>query len=216
MASMVAVKMTALPVGVQVLIVAGDSMELAGINTEKTIGDTAKYIGAPNGVYPLNVVAGNTLSSYAFEHEGKYLSFSGTKGTLSESATLNDKSSWKVSFSDGNATITNVDNLSYTLQYNASTPRFACYSSSQKPVQLIRAGKQVTKWITNCCTPQPFAVRDTTVLIDNSPISFDLLELIDGAGNGGDKEFSLVKKITAQMPELFLLLLLSIKRANTW
>jgi len=186
-------KMTALPVGVQVLVVAGDSMELAGINTEKTIGDTAKYIGAPNGVYPLNVVAGKTLSSYAFEHEGKYLSFSGTKGTLSESATLNDKSSWKVSFSDGNATITNVDNLSYTLQYNASTPRFACYSSSQKPVQLIRAGKQVTKWITNCCTPQPFAVRDTTVLIDNSPISFDLLELIDGAGNGGDKEFSLAE-----------------------
>ena len=186
-------KMTALPVGVQVLIVAGDSMELAGINTEKTIGDTAKYIGAPNGVYPLNVVAGNTLSSYAFEHEGKYLSFSGTKGTLSESATLNDNSSWKVSFSDSNATITNVGNLSYTLQYNASTPRFACYSSSQKPVQLIRAGKQVTKWITNCCTPQPFAVRDTTVLIDNSPISFDLLELIDGAGNGGDKEFSLAE-----------------------
>lgn len=186
-------KMTALPVGVQVLIVAGDSMELAGINTEKTIGDIAKYIGAPNGVYPLNVVAGNTLSSYAFEHEGKYLSFSGTKGTLSESATLNDNSSWKVSFSDSNATITNVDNLSYTLQYNASTPRFACYSSSQKPVQLIRAGKQVTKWITNCCTPQPFAVRDTTVLIDNSPISFDLLELIDGAGNGGDKEFSLAE-----------------------
>ncbi len=189
-------KMTALPVGVQVLIVACDSMELGGIEVvnSKSIGNATKYDGAPSGLYPLNVVAGNTLSSYAFEHEGKYLSYSGSDNTLSESATLDDKSSWKVSFSDGNAIITNVGNSSRILQYNTSTPRFACYKDGgQKPVQLIRAGKQVTKWITNCCTPQPFAVRDTTVLIDNSPISVDLLELIDGAGNGGDKEFSLAE-----------------------
>lgn len=193
-------KMTALPVGVQVLIVACDSMELGGIEVvnSKSIGKATKYDGAPNGVYPLNVVAGNTLSSYAFEHEGKYLSYSGTENTLSESATLDDYSSWKVSFSDGNATITNVGAtttriLQYNPQTNTAVARFACYSSSQKPVQLIRAGKQVTKWITNCCTPQPFAVRDTTVLIDDKPISVDLLELIDGAGNGGDKEFSLAE-----------------------
>lgn len=200
-------KMTALPVGVQVLVVACDSMELGGIEVvnSKSIGKATKYDGAPNGVYPLNVVAGNTLSSYAFEHEGKYLSYSSTSSdnTLSESATLDDKSSWKVSFSDGNAIITNVGaTTTRRLQYNPQTSnavaRFACYkdNSGSKPVQLIRAGKQVTKWITNCCTPQPFAVRDTTVLIDDRPISVDLLELIDGDGNGGDKEFSLAEDYT--------------------
>ncbi len=202
-------KMTALPVGVQVLVVSGDSVELGGIEmaNSKSIGNATKYEGAPNALYPLNVVAGHTAGSYAFEHDGKYLSYSSSSAAdneLFESATLDDYSSWKVSFSDVNATITNVgSSTTRILKYNPPTSsavaRFACYkttSSATKPIQLIRAGKQVTKWITNCCTPQPFAVRDTTVLIDNISISVDLTELVDGAGNGGEKEFRLAEEYT--------------------
>ncbi len=206
-------KMSALPVGSKVLVVAVDSVELGGIEKvkDKSIGTATKYDNAPAGLYPLNVVAGSADGSFAFEHDGQYLSYSGSDNELLQSTTLDEASSWTVTFSDGNAILANVKYATRKLQYNASQSRFACYTSDQKPIQLIRVGKQVTQWITECCTPKPFTVRDTILLLDENSrptdavrrvptagnVTVDLSKLVDGDGNGGTKTYSLAEESTS-------------------
>lgn len=46
--------------------------------------------------------------------------------------------SWQITFQDGNATITPTGYTARSIQYNNSSPRFACYKGSQQPVQLYK------------------------------------------------------------------------------
>lgn len=187
-------KMTTLAVGDQVLMVAVDSMELGGIS-DKNIGTAVKYDGAPNGVYPLNVVAGNVVGSFAFEHDGKYLSYHGNDNALYGTDAVDNASSWTVSFNGDNAVVANVSSSSRQIYYNKANPRFACYSSAQMPIQLVRAGRP-TEWMTTCCTPIPFEVRDTTLLLEDvvdATATVDVALLVSGNGNGGEKAYHLAE-----------------------
>lgn len=188
-------KMTTLAVGDQVLMVAVDSMELGGIS-DKNIGTAVKYDGAPNGVYPLNVVAGAADNSFAFEHDGKYLSYpAGSGNALYETDAIDNASSWTVSFDGENAAVANVSSSSRQIYYNKANPRFACYSSAQMPIQLVRAGRP-TEWMTTCCTPIPFEVRDTTLLLEDvvdATATVDVALLVSGNGNGGEKAYHLAE-----------------------
>lgn len=186
-------KMTALSVGDKVVMVAVDSIELGGILNN--IGQAEKYNGTPNGVYPLNVVAGATPASFAFEHDGKYLCYTGSSNSLSEADAVNSSSSWTVSFSDNNAIVTNVGTSSRSIYYNASQPRFAAYKAEQKPIQFMRAGQSATEWMTACCTPQPFEVRNAIILLDDiiaeATATINVSTLVAGDGNGGEKHYRL-------------------------
>ena len=116
--------------------------------TQDAYGLYSSYTSQPNTeVCPLLVCNGNTTGSYAFKitegtHANKYLAYSGSKNSLKVTATIDNTSSWTVSFgSNNNATITNVAATTRVIWWNNTDPRFACYvdktdGNSFKYVQL--------------------------------------------------------------------------------
>lgn len=122
-----------------VIVCESKKMELSGgMTSSTTYGTGAAYSDAPTGAYKLTVVAGSTSGSYAFKtSDGKYLYYTGSKNTLTTTTSVTDASSWTVSVdANGNATIANVGTTARKLQWNASSPRFACYTSTQTAIQL--------------------------------------------------------------------------------
>ena len=107
--------------------------ELSSISS---YGTGVAYTSAPAGVMKLTVVAGSTAGTYAFKTEdGKYLYWS-SSNSLNLNATLSVNTSWKVTFSGGNVIIQNAKDNARKIQWNASSPRFACYTSAQTAIQL--------------------------------------------------------------------------------
>ena len=133
-------KATSIAVGDTVLLVyEADSMELSAIGgTSTKYGIGVAYTGSPAGVAPLEVVAGASEGTYAFKMGEAYLCW--TSGNSLKTADKVDASaSWNVSFDDaGNAVITNAGTPERSLQWNAGSPRFACYTSTQKAIQLYK------------------------------------------------------------------------------
>lgn len=70
---------------------------------------------------------------------GTYLSHTSAKNKLFTSPTADEAAAqWTIDISsDGTAEIRNNKNTDYTIQYNASAPRFACYKSEQQPVSIF-------------------------------------------------------------------------------
>jgi hypothetical protein len=72
---------------------------------------------------------------------GGYVKFpGGTKNKATTELTVTDDSTWAISFDDGVATVDNVGTSGRKLQYNQSTPRFACYTSAQTPLKFYKEG----------------------------------------------------------------------------
>ncbi len=117
-----------------VVIMAGETQsatkELTAVTTSgTTIGTATDYTGTPAGTYPLTIVAGSAEGSIAFKTTaGTYLSWS-SGNSLTTAESVADASSWTVAYSNG-FTVTNVGTTARILQYNASSPRFACYGNS--------------------------------------------------------------------------------------
>lgn len=114
-------------------------MELSGISTTSTkYGIGTAYSSTPAGAYALTVEAGSTSGTYSFKcPNGQYLYWT-SDNSLATNATKSANTSWKITFSGGNATILNANDNTRKLQWNASSPRFACYTSSQTAVQLYK------------------------------------------------------------------------------
>ena len=109
------------------------------LGTVTTIGSSEPGI---NGRLPLTVCNGTPDNTYAFQTEGEYLYWMNKLGNNGNGLSLNDSitenSSWEVTFNSGNAIIKNKADTSRHLLYNTGTPRFACYTSTQTPVQLYK------------------------------------------------------------------------------
>lgn len=138
---------TSLSVGDQVVLVnTGVTKELVSITTTgTTYGTTADISNStPAGTYLLTVVEGSGSNSYAFKTSSNtYLSWS-SGNSLTTTSSITNASSWSVSINNnGEATITNVGTNTRKLQYNASNPRFACYTTNQTAVKFYK--KQVSK-----------------------------------------------------------------------
>ena len=141
-------KATSIAAGDQVVIVCSTkNKEFTGFSTSSTVyGIASDYSNSPNATFVFDVVAGSSSGTFAFKNGTKYLNWS-SGNTATQSTSLNTNSSWKVSFSNGNAVITNAKDAARKLQYNAGSPRFACYTSEQTAIQLykkvIKAGQTV-------------------------------------------------------------------------
>ncbi len=110
--------------------------ELSGISgTATPYGTCADYTGTPAGTFALEVEAGSESGTFSFKSSGGYLSWS-EGNSLTVSATKDKNSSWTVTFPEGVPTITNASDITRTLKYNSSNPRFACYTSAQTAVTL--------------------------------------------------------------------------------
>ena len=130
-------KATSIAVGDTVVLVCeSKKMELSSIGSSGSYGSGTAYSSYPAGLYPLTVAEGSSSGTYAFKiSESEYVSWS-SGNSLAISNSINDNSSWKVSFDGTNHTILNAKDNARKLQWNAGSPRFACYTSSQTVVQL--------------------------------------------------------------------------------
>ncbi len=88
----------------------------------------------------LTLEAGSATNSFAFKAtDGKYLDYSGSKNTLTTSSTsVADECSWTIAIKNNEATIVNIGDAERHLQYNTSSPRFACYKNTQKKVNIYK------------------------------------------------------------------------------
>ena len=130
-------KASSIAVGDQIVIVC-ESKKMEFTSVSGTKGINTAYTTAPAGTWVLTVVEGSASGTFALKtSDGKYVSWSsGNSITTATSITAN--SSWKITFSSGNATIANAKDNTRKLQYNASSPRFCCYTSSQTAVQIYK------------------------------------------------------------------------------
>ena len=132
-------KATSIAAGDVVLLVCeSKKMELSGISTTSTkYGIGTAYTTTPAGLYELTVEAGSTSGTYSFKKGSNYLYWN-SGNSLATNTTKNANTSWTVTFSSGNATIANAKDATRKIGWNASSPRFACYTSSQTAVQLYK------------------------------------------------------------------------------
>ena len=132
-------KATSIAVGDVVVIVNENaSRELTGIHSNN-YGVATNYTTLPAGTYPLTVEQGYADNSYAFKNNSNYLALTSAGNSLYQIGTLNNSSSWTVSFnSDGDAVIYSVNYTQRVIRYNSSSPRFACYEGTQNSVQLYK------------------------------------------------------------------------------
>ena len=112
--------------------------EMSGFNgtsyaTGEAYGDNA------TGKYAWTVVAGSEEGTFAFVNaDGKYMCWT-SSNSLKAVDQLDVNSSWNVTFDDaGNVVVLNAKDSARKLQWNASNPRFACYTSSQTAIQLYK------------------------------------------------------------------------------
>ncbi len=163
-------KATSIAVGDEVILVCeSKTMELSSFTTSGTIyGVGSSYSGTPSGDYSFTVVAGSETNSYAFVRDGKYWNWT-SGNSLSTATTLSANTSWAVSFSGGNANITNKSDADRKIQWNAGSPRFACYTSGQTAVQLYKkvGGGAYTDYTTTCSTPCEGELTGITLNTDN-------------------------------------------------
>ena len=163
-------KASSIAVGDEVILVCEtNTVELSGFTTTGTIyGQGTSYTGTPAGTYSFSVVAGSADNSYAFVRDGKYWNWA-SGNSLSTTTSISASSSWTVSFSGGNATISNVGTSNRTIRWNNSSPRFACYTSGQTDVQLYKisggGGGSYTDYTTVCqnCTLTGIALNTSGV-----------------------------------------------------
>ncbi len=95
------------------------------------------------GMVVLTVCAGSVEGTFAFQLTGGYLHWTSGNTLITkdvESATANE--SWTVTIAtDGTATVASAADGTRKLQYNAGSPRFACYTSTQTAIALYELPK---------------------------------------------------------------------------
>ena len=117
-----------------VIVIATDSYskELDGIYDGSTdYGISTDFDSIPAGLYPLTVENGSDSGTFALKNGSDYLSWPGGN-SLSVSSSISSSSSWNFNSSS----ITNASDSTRKLQYNSGSPRFACYTTSQKAISL--------------------------------------------------------------------------------
>ena len=178
-------KATSIAVGDKVILVyETDSKELSGISSTSTkYGLGQDYTGTPTGVFPLDVVQGKTTGTFALMNGSNYLSWT-SGNSLATITSLTDNSSWKISFSSGDAVIKNSSDETRSICWNSSSPRFACYTSGQKAVQLCKMGSGASykDYSLNCGTVEPCVLAAISLNTDNVKKTFTVGETFNSTG----------------------------------
>ena len=132
--------------GTYLMVCDSKNMVLSGISTTSTkygIGSavdiTDNKIEATETLASYQVVLspGSISDSYLMKFKGSYL-YWGSGNSLATNANNNSNTNWLLSVSSGNVTIKNCKDNARVIVWNASSPRFACYTSSQTAIQLYK------------------------------------------------------------------------------
>lgn len=136
----------ALEIGKRYLIVCEDKNKAMGAiqndfrSCEDVTIETGQIRTEVNGNgQPFQVILGGQEGAYTlYDATAKaYLSLTSDKNKLHNSGEAGSKNAqWTITVSGGQASIQNNAYKSRTIQYNASSPSFACYTNGQQPVTL--------------------------------------------------------------------------------
>lgn len=132
--------------GTYLMVCDSKNMVLSGISTTSTkygIGSAVEI--ADNKIeatetlasYQVVLSPGSTSGSYLMKFKDSYLYWS-SGNSLATNANNNSNTNWLLSVSDGNVTIENCKDNTRVIRWNASSPRFACYTSGQTAIQLYK------------------------------------------------------------------------------
>jgi len=185
-------KVTSFEIGDVVIFVnETSSKEMSDINLiiSNTCGIASSYTTNPVGTYPLTIEAGNNETGYSFKtSDNTYLSWS-SGNTLIKSETKNDASSWTIhSNTDGNFKFANIGTAERIMQYNTSSPRWACYTSGQTAFQIYKQASSATGYISSCCqSPAVVTVTpaDASLELNIDGTAFTTVNISQtGGGNG--------------------------------
>ncbi len=96
--------------------------------------------------FPVLVTLGGAADAYTLKlSDNEYLGLnSSSKNYLLTLGDVTDNTCWTISINGGNAIITNNVYTKRSIQWNASAPRFATYTSGQTAVQLYRMDSETT------------------------------------------------------------------------
>lgn len=147
------------------------SVELSGFSSTSTVyGTYAAYDTKPNGVYSLTVVDG-AGDNYALKNGSDYLYWS-SGNSLDTSTSISANSSWTF----GGSSIKNAKDDTRSIQYNKTSPRFACYTSSQGALTIYKQ--------TNAAPVTPVYPSSITLTGSNTVSVGDTTQLTVGYSEG--------------------------------
>lgn len=161
-------KATAIAVGDEIIFVCETAtVEMNGFYSTSYAYGTA-YTDAPMGEYLWTVADGASEGTYAFVNSnGAYLAWS-SGNSAKTSNTLDTNSSWTVTFDEsGNAVVANAADSTRLLQWNATNPRFACYTSTQTAIQIYVKACEHTNTTTTTVDATCTEAGSTTVTCDD-------------------------------------------------
>ena len=120
-----------------------ESMEMTSVDSG-TKGVVEEFTSHPTGKYALEVCEGYTTGTFAFKNGSDYIAFTSdaesSNNKLWLQTTLDEKSSWTVSYDSTDVTITNCYNTGRSLRYNTNSnqERIAGYVSASTTFPLIQ------------------------------------------------------------------------------
>ncbi|MBR4167716.1 MAG: DNA/RNA non-specific endonuclease [Bacteroidales bacterium] len=133
--------------GDYVLVCESSDQILTGVDTGKNIGTNGDVAISDNTIswedYRVyNIAIAKSGNGYTLDlNNSGYLGYTGSKNSLmcTTAESVTDSYRWTLSMdSEGNVIIKNLASPQRILQYNAQSPRFCAYTSSQKAVQLYK------------------------------------------------------------------------------
>ena len=156
-----------------------------GVGTAVTITESKIEATETLASYQVVLSPGATSGSYLMKFMGSYLYWS-SGNSLATNANNNANTNWILSVSSGNVTIKNCKDNTRVIGWNASSPRFACYTSSQTAIQLYKleegdAGGE---------TPEPepatpvLSVTSTEVNLNATDVKGEIAYSVENPVNG--------------------------------
>ena len=119
----------------------GTSQDIRNSTTITLGADGTLSTETGSGDYPYHLVLGGQADAYTLYDPSSsvYLSYTGSKNKLFAATTASTNSElWKITFNNGFAHISPLSSTGRRIQYNASAPRFVCYTGTQQEVCLYK------------------------------------------------------------------------------
>lgn len=162
--------------GTYLMVCTSKSMALSGISTTDTkygIGSKVTIednkIAATDELASSQIVISPSLTTedaYLMAFNGGYLSWT-SGNSLNVSDEDNTNSNWKITVSDANVSISNCKDATRKIVWNASSPRFACYTTAQTAIQLYKLAESEGGE-----TPEPKPKTLVSIKVENPKIVY--------------------------------------------
>ncbi len=123
----------------------------------------------PEGAAEVTIEAGSSAGTFALKVTDGYLYWTGTNYVYTGETSYD----WNIAFSDGDANITSAETPTRKLQWNAGSPRFACYTSNQTAIQLYK--KSSPGYTTYCDEADIVVDVDKTVTVTKDITAVNLI-----------------------------------------